>query len=729
MQVRLSCLLLAIVSSLVSSVVQAESDPRLRLETELVSRAADDVDSPIFIDADRLHMDKQGKLQASGQVRIRKRGQSVQADEVLYQRQSQQLEAAGDVRLQQNQNLIFGEQLQLNLQSQSGQVTQPGFQLLDTGGRGQARQLTIQDKQHYSLDDATYTTCRPDDESWLLQAGELEIDRQRHVGVARHVRVKFQGIPLIYAPWMSFALNDQRRSGLLAPTFGSTEKGGAEITVPYYWNIAPHRDATLSPRVMEKRGVLFNNEFRYLDAQYRGQLNLDILPWDRVAERRRGRVTLQHQHQLPWGGSAYLNLNRVSDNDYYRDLADQVNATSQVNLPQEAGLHYARSGWQARAMFQQFQTLQDESAPIQAPYTRLPQLTLSGEKYFNRWAASLTSEYVDFGHEQRVNGQRFVVNPAVRYDMFDHPAYYLRPELALHSTVYQIGDNNQGQFEDQSRHVPIFSVDAGAEFERRFDVLGRPQLQTLEPRIFYVYAPYRQQAQLPNFDTAQADFSFAQMFSKNRFFGHDRVGDANQVTLAMTTRILDEQTGRERLQVKAGQRFSIKSPRVFLHRPDDADHNRSDMLVAASGPVTDAWSLQGELQYDPNDSQMQRYNAAAHYRPEPGKVLNLGYRFSRNSFRHVDVSGQWPLSAKWQAVGRWNYSLQDDELLEAILGLEYVRHCWSMRLVAQKFATSSNEDNTSFFMQLQLNDLMRIGSDPLGLLKDSIAGYRVTGED
>ena len=273
-----------------------------------------------------------------------------------------------------------------------------------------------------------------------------------------------------------------------------------------------------------------------------------------------------------------------------------------------------------------------------------------------------------------------------------------------------------------SRNVPILSIDSGVAFEREGNLFGNPYVHSVEPRAYYVYIPYRDQASLPNFDSAQADFSFTQMFTENRFFGSDRIGDANQITLAVTSRWLEKDNGTERLKMILGERFSFKTPQVNLVTPTSST-SKSDILMALSGQVTNAWSLDSEFQFDPNQSHTQRYNVATRYRPEPGKALNLGYRYTRNTSRSVDISSQWPLSRRWHAVGRWNYSLQNARILEAITGLEYNQDCWILRLVAQRFATGTQQYNTGFFVQLELNGLVKVGADPLVLLKESVPGY------
>lgn len=624
--------------------------------------------------------------------------------------------------LRQGGNTMRGPRLLFNLGSSAGKMEQPQFYLEENNARGSASVMRIQDRQHLSLDAATYTTCPAGNQDWQMKMGELELDRDSQTGVAHNASVEFKGVPILYTPWMDFPLNDRRKSGFLAPVFGGTTQGGTELTLPYYWNIAASQDATFAPRIMSKRGLLLNNEYRYLGEAYGGELHADVLPNDTVVHRDRLRLALMHNQRLADGVSGYVNFNRVTDDAYFRDLGDAVNATSQVNLMQESGLKFNSNSWNAVARVQRYQTLQDPAAPITVPYARLPHLTLDAQQSYSGAKIAFAGEFVNFSHPTAVNGRRLVINPSVSYPLIDDSAIYITPKVALHGTKYVMGENNAAALQNASRVLPIYSIDSGIAFERDSNMFGGDYLQTFEPRLFYVYVPYRNQDQLPSFDTAQADFSFTQMFTENRFFGSDRVGDADQVTLAMTSRLLERVNGMERLKVVMGERFSFKTPQVNLVT-STTTINKSDILLAAGGRVTNAWMLDSEFQYDPNQSHSQRYNIAARYRPEAGKAFNMGYRFTRNALRQADVSSQWPLSSRWHAVGRWDYSLQDNRTLEAIAGLEYNQSCWTLRLVAQRFATATQQSNTGFFVQLELNDFVKVGSDPLNLLKQSVPGY------
>jgi LPS-assembly protein len=681
-------------------------------------------EAPAVIDADSLVGQKNDQIDATGNATIRQDGKSIRADQLLYMQGTHDVKAKGSVVLKQDNSTVSGTELQFNLDSKSGTVDKPKFYLDDVRVRGTGETLRILDQKHFSIDRATYTTCPAGNDDWYLRVGELDIDRERQIGVARDASIDFKNVPILYSPWMDFSLNDQRKSGFLSPIFGGTVTGGSELTLPYYLNLAPNFDATVAPRYMVKRGLMLNDELRYLGGSYSGELHIDMLPNDHVAERNRGRFALVHNQAFGSSLNGYLNFTRVGDDAYFRDLGDSINSTSQVNLLQEAGLRYMAAGWVSTLRVQNFQTLQDPAAPIIVPYTRMPQLTVSTNQNYAGANLAFGGEYVNFTHPTEVNGSRIVINPSISYPMASDSSFYITPKVGLHDTYYNIGANNVAGLANATRVLPIVSVDSGVAFERESSMFSGNYVQTLEPRAYYVYIPYRDQSSLPNFDSALADFNFTQIFTENRFSGSDRIGDADQITLAATSRFLDQNTGAERLRVMLGERFSLITPQVNLVAPTTT-YGRSDILLTVSGQRTRAWSLLGELQFDPNQSHVQLFNVESHYHPEAGKALNLGYRLQRDTLRQLDLSAQWPVFRNWNMVGRWNYSVPDSRILDAIAGIEYNQSCWTLRLVAQRFATSTQETNTGFFVQLDLNGFARVGSDPLSMLKQSIPGYTI----
>jgi LPS-assembly protein len=734
MRFRLKPIAFSMLCAFAPSVYGADEPLILKLDRTFNMMPEAQDATPAFVNAQHIEGKKDNQILATGDAELRKQGQVIFADRLLYKQDTREVIADGSVRVEQGGDVMTGPHLELNLDSNIGDMAQPKFFLGENSARGSANALHMAGKENYTLSHVSYTTCPAGDDDWLLKMSELDIDRSTHVGEARNAYVEFKGLPILYTPWMDFALNDNRKTGFLSPIFGSTTKGGSEVTLPFYWNIAPNYDATFSPRAMTKRGLLLGNEFRYMQPKYTGKMEVDVLPGDQLTGTTRSHLVLQHMQNLGNGFRGSINVNRVSDNAYFRDLSTTVTDTSQVNLLREGVLSYGGGWWNSSLRVQSYQTLQDPAAPVAIPYRRMPQITLGAHKSVDGGAFTFAGEYVDFAHPTLVNGQRLVLYPSVSYPLLSDPAYYLTPKVGLHHTEYQLGVNNTANLPaSATRTLPIFSVDSGVTLERDWSFVGEDFVQTLEPRVYYVYIPYQDQSKLPNFDSAQAAFNFAQIFTENRFYGSDRIGDANQVTAGVTTRFLDPKSGVERLRLQLGQRFSLSTPRVNLVAPT-VNTNKSDILLAASGRLTRTLTLNSLYQYNPTLSHSEMFNTAVRYKPESGKVLNLGYRFTRASYdqngvlqqspiRQIDMSEQWPLYGRWHSVASWNYSLQEKRLLEGLLGLEYNEKCWTIRLVAQRFTTATFQASTGFFVQLELNDLIQVGSNPLDALHQSIPGY------
>lgn len=712
----------------------AEQAVPLKLDRTFKKTAASSENAPIFISADHLEARKDQELEASGAVELRSGDQAISADHLLFRQESKELSADGSVRVERQGGTVSGSSLRMNLETSVGDMEQPVFALSGSKARGSASNLHMQGKKNFTLQDASYTTCPIGNNDWLVRMSELDLDRNTQIGEAHNAKIVFKDVPIFYTPWMDFPLNNQRKSGFMGPVFGSTNKGGSEFTLPFYWNIASNMDATLAPRYMAKRGTLYNNEIRYMGNSFSSEVNYDVLPTDMITQQERSRVALKHVQNLGGGVGGAINYSAVSDDAYFRDLGDSLNTASLKNLLQEGVLTYGAPWWSGSVRVQRYQTLQDPDAPVAIPYQRLPQVNLAAQQVVVGSSMAVTAEYVDFSHPTLVNGNRVVIYPSVSYPLVSDPAYYVTPKIGVHSTQYTLGVNNPvGAQQNFERTLPIFSLDSGATLERIFESDTTEYVQTLEPRAFYVYVPYVDQDMLPNFDTAQAPFTFTQMFMENRFFGNDRVGDANQVTLALTSRLLEGDSGSERLRMTLGERFSMETPRVNLVAPAEST-NKSDIMFSVSGKVNRSLTLDGLLQYNPNASRSERYAFAARYMPEAGKVFNLGYHYRRDpvlqvdTLRQIDLSTQWLLGGRWHAVARYNYSLLDQRAVEVLAGLEYNQECWMVRMVAQRFATATNETTTGLFLQLELNDLIRVGPDPLEALRMSVSGYTKLNE-
>jgi LPS-assembly protein len=548
------------------------------------------------------------------------------------------------------------------------------------------------------------------------------------VGTAHNASLHFLGVPILYTPWMDFALNDVRKTGVLAPTFGTTERSGLDILVPYYLNLAPNYDATLYPRLLSKRGVQLGGEFRYLLADARGENRLEYLPNDSEANRSRWSVSLNNGYQVNATTQTGMQFSRVSDNDYFRDLSNLISITSISHLNREAWVTTQHANWNAELRVQSFQTLQDSTAlvPIAEPYARLPHAHLGMAQTFeNGLEFKLETEATRFAHPTLVEGTRVLAYPTLRLPLTNSYGF-LTPQIGWHSSYYSLDDSVAKQ--RISRNLPIVSVDSGVTFDRAFRFAGNDYEQTLEPRAYYVYAPHRNQDAIPVFDTALLDFSYAQMFTENQFIGGDRVNDANQLTLAVTSRFNEAESGLERLQITVGQRYYFSDQQVTLPGVAPRTSNATDLLAAVSGQITRDWRIDTAWQFDTQNGTTIRQNLGASYRPAPGRTLNFGYRFIDQTTEQVDLSAQWPLASRWYGMFRYNYSFQDNKLVEGLAGVEYNGGCWAVRAVFQRLATKENQSTDALFFQLELSGMGRIGTNPLDVLKLSVPGYRPSNE-
>ena len=722
---------------------------QLKLQTNLIPIPPTNKDVvPLFVDADTIQGHQDQEIEAEGDVRLRKRGKAVYADWLRYDQQQAEIHARGNVRILQRGDSIEGTELNYNIDTERGAMEKPKYRVLvnETNGRGEGERLVFEGENKYRMLSGNYTTCDVGVNDWFIRAKDFEIDKTRQIGTARSATVEFLGAPILYTPYIDFSLDRQRKSGFLAPTFGTSGNSGTEFSIPYYWNIAPNRDATITPRVMSKRGVQLRNEFRYLDPSYRGEIRYEVLPDDRVRNGdTRSALSVVHNQTFSNGIVAAVNVQKASDDNYFTDLSTQISATSQILLPRSASL--AKGGalgtdgsWGISTTIQRWQTLQtDPLNPVTAPYSAT-QMNLSAVKPVAGIAdTALLGSVAQFTHPTLINGTRTIAYPTVSVPLQTSFAY-VTPKVGMHMTHYNF-DNTNTPLGDQNRVVPIFSTETGVVFERDMALSGQQMLQTFEPKIFYVYIPTRNQNSLPVFDTALQNTNFATLYTENQFSGNDRINDANQITTGVTSRIL-QSNGVERLRMGLAQRYYFKSQEVTLPGVAARGTNNSDLLAALNGTIVPNWFADAGWQYTTDLSQTQRVNAGVRYEPQPGKVVNVAYRYTNgalvsttgnttvasatnpsNTLRQADISTQWPLTRRLSGIARMNYSIADSRVLEGLAGVEYDGGCWVIRVVAHSFATTSTTSVNSFFMQLELNGVSKIGSNPLDLLRRNIAGY------
>jgi LPS-assembly protein len=674
------------------------------------------------------------EVTARGSAEITRDDMSIFGETLRYNRELGYAEGDGGVRLRKGSDRFFGPRLYYRTLDDTGVFENPEYLLQrDRTARGSAEKIEFLGRQRYRMFNATYTTCQPGQEDWRLEAKQLDLDFEQEDGEAVHPRLRFFDATILASPWATFPLGDRRRSGILTPYYAQTSQRGLEFGLPYYWNIAPEYDATITPVYMAKRGLQVKNQGRYLDRSFTGELKFEVLPEDKLTGESREGVSWQHTHTFPRSTQLNIDYNRVSDDFYFVDLATQVKQLSVGNLPQDAyvthGGNWGRASYSAQARVQRFQTLQDPAAPIVPPYHRIPQLNF-GANYnnlANAFDTGISAEYVRFTHPTMIEGARSSLNPTLALPVLA-PGYFLTPKAGLRYVGYGLTRTaNPTDPQAPEVSIPWASLDSGLVFERDSGLFGPGSTQTLEPRLFYVYVPYRNQDAIPIFDTALADFNYAQLFTENRFVGGDRFGDANQLTAALTSRFL-RQNGQEALRATIAQRYYFENERVGLTPTSPLRTSTdSDILASIGGRIGNAWTFDATTQYNRLQQRPEKHSISGRYAPEPGKVLNASYRYNREALKQVDISAQWPVAAGWYAVGRYNYSILDKRLLEGLAGFEYNAGCWAFRAVALRVQASADIATTAFVFQIEFNGIGSIGTDEAAeMLKRQVPGYSVT---
>jgi LPS-assembly protein len=724
--------------------------------------------APAYLFGDRISGQTDVRTIVEGRAVVR-RGQSVvRAHRLELEEATQVLTATEPVRVSRSGHVFDGQGLNLRIDSFEGYFLNPRYRFL-SGANGQAERFDFYGDSRMSASVATYTTCERDNEeswkpAWDIEARRFDFDFEAEVGRAHQPRLRFQDVTILAWPGsVTFPLSDKRKSGFLPPSFVLDTISGATVIAPYYLDIAPNRDATLTPTMMTKRGLNLGLEFRYLEPTDQGMLRTSILPNDRLNQEDRWSASWQHtgRWMAPGGGfglmSYSVNAQRVGDDAYWRDFPRQSQALTQRLLPIDFNLSGSRGPIQFGFRALQWQTLQDPLSPLVPPFDRLPQLTLRHGRGLSvgpvPLEASIETDFTRFSALRRLTGQTNADRLFARFQLASPwigPAGYLTPRLQLHATHYSFEETWRGA-NSANRQVPTFSLDSGLIFERQAQWAGTDYIQTLEPRAFYVYTPYRDQSRLPNYDSAENNFSFATVFTENQFVGNDRIADSNLVTLGLTSRLLLPQTGAEVMRVGLAQRIRLADQRVTLSgAPASVVAERlSDVLLGASVSPSDQWAAAVITQYNPKRDQSQRLALSGRYTPTPYRLINAAYRLQRpvttgdRGSEQIDLGWQWPLNDLWgdrgqnlgpgrgqggnryYSVGRLNYSATDRRLVDAVIGVEYDGCCWIGRAVLQRTFSGSSRANTQIMLQLEFVGFSRIGNNPLGVLKNNIPRYQL----
>jgi LPS-assembly protein len=744
---------------LLAQTVLADEPLRLKATPMLQEKieAQDSKRLPTFVSGDRVTGRPDLETVIEGNAQLRRGGTLIRADRLEYYQPDDLARARGNVRINREGSVFEGTLLELKVESFEGSLLQPRYEFLKNRAHGDAERVDFVDDKRAVIRNATYTTCTrypgpswmPE---WILRAASISIDTEENEGFARNAVLSFKGVPILPIPALSFPLTDARKSGFLPPAVGFDNQSGLDISVPYYWNIAPNRDATFFPAFMSKRGVDLGGEFRYLESAYQGVLRANLMPGDRLRDRGRWGLAFNHSGSLDSGFAVArdlqvnLSLNRVSDDNYWRDFPRATSSLTQRLLANDATMAWTQGPYSVNLRAIKWQTLQDAGSPITPPYDRMPQLALRYQQPgLGGFDVALTGDYTRFEADPALTLQPNAHRSFVQAQLsrtWGTPGWFLTPRVQLHATSYQFDAPLADGSRSASRVLPSLSLDAGMIFERDASYFGRRFRQTLEPRAFLVSTPFRDQSLLPNYDSAANDFNFATIYTENAFGGNDRISDSRLLTLGLSSRLIDPDSGIEAVRLGVAQRVRFKDQNVTLPGGAPVTDRISDLLLGASINWSPQWSIESTFQYNAKTRVSERSTVGARYSPGNYRVVSAAYRLQRNASEQIDLSWQWPLNdlwgdkgmdlgpglgqgeGRWYSVGRINYSLRERKLVDSLIGFEYDAGCWIGRIVIERLQNSQSSVNKRVLFQLEFVGFSRLGANPLGTLRENIPRYQ-----
>jgi LPS-assembly protein len=686
------------------------------------SIAASTEEQPADFAADQFDVSKQASYQLSGNVLLTQGQRRLQAPQLSYLTKEKQASVKGPLQYQDATILFTAASAQIDLGKDEATLKDVDYQLVEGRGNGSATQALKLGENRSKLETVTFSTCDAPHPDWLLSARKMTLRHDKGSAIANDLLLRFKGVPILYFPYARFPIDDRRQSGFLAPSIGGTSGNGLDFSIPYYLNLAPNYDLTLTPRLITDRGVMLGGEFRYLQPSYNGSLDFTYLADDDNIKRDRGLYRLSHVQALNSQWFAALDLYRVSDRRYFEDFGDSLNTTAISLLRSSARVAGRGSWWDFAAEADTNQVIDRLIAPENEPYSRVPRVYYAAESQNATGPVfGVRSELVGFDRAVGVTGTRVDMQPWISWPIV-RPAYYLTPTLSYRYTTY---DLDRGSDTRPDRALPIASFEGGLLFDRSTHWFGTAANQTLEPKAYYLYAPFRDQNDIPVFDTGELTYSFGQLFRGNRFSGADRQQDANQLSLAATTRITEDESGIERLSASVGQIFYFRDQLVQLPGLAPTTLSRSSYIGEINVGLSAEWTASAGLQWDPNLSRTDLGAVRLARRFANNGLVNLSYRFRRNLVEQVDSSFYWPLNERWRLIGRWNYSLKDRSNLEALAGFEYESCCWAARLLARRYLQNQlGQERSAIYFELELKGLGALGRQSDELLERAISGYR-----
>jgi len=678
----------------------------------------------------------------TGNVIIERHKLRLLADEVSHNKDTQQIELIGNVHADTENLSLSANRGWFNLRNHTGELIDSQYFVPGSQFSGKTPLFSVTDQEKTILVDTQFSSCPPERPDWYLDMAWLELDHPSSTGTAKNAVLWVKDIPVFYLPWIQFPLSEERRSGLLMPSFGSSSSSGYEISVPWYWNIAANHDAVLTPSNISRRGQMLTTNYRYLTNNSNGTIDAEYLSKDQLFnEKERYLISLKNNTKLSNNLNLSVLLNDASDTQYLNDLSSSLSLSNTTHLERNASLRYNQENWNVNVLAQSFQTIDNSLAESSRPYRRLPQITINAKDTIaefadNQLSAELKSEWVNFEHEadNKPQGSRLHLNPSFSLPLQTN-AWFLKPTIGLMHTQYDTTDNSGNSAQLDNRSLRTFSLDSGLFLQR--DINNNSMIQTLEPRLFYLNIPYKNQSSIPLFDTSTQDFSFASLFRENRFNGTDRIGDANQITMALSSRILDKENGHELMNLNIGRIYYFDDQQVFLNNTVTNTSGKTSDIITEFNSSIDNWRARATLQWNSNTKESDKRNLQLSYAASDKAVFNIGYRFFRdindesNNTEQTDLSFAWPITNNYSLLSRWNYSLTEERDIETIIGLEYESCCWALRLVSQRYLNdtsnpiNTDEYNSSIMLQFVLKNFGSISErEATNTLKHAILGYQ-----
>ena len=663
-----------------------------------------------------------GVLKVGGGVCLSMGKQQLSTQELYYDDEKQLVTIETPLTYSDGKQIIKSQSAVFNLKDENANIKNAQYQLNEASGNGKADELKT-DNNITHLFGLTYSTCPINDQQWYIQAASAELNQEKQVGIFKKMTLKFKGVPILYLPYAKIPLSDKRETGLLIPEIGHSSTNGFDIALPYYINIAENMDATLTPRYFSKRGTMLGVEYRYLGENFKGELYSDYLPSDKILKSNRRFLDFKHQHSF--GSNWLLNshISNVSDGDYFEDFGNNINVTSQSYLYSYININGFGDNWLFKGQINDYQIISDNISLNSQPYQSLPKFEYSwfNNDYTSSLNYGLDSEWSNFYRENSITSSRLDVIPYVEKS-FQNTYSRLTPRLAYRYTSWNYADTQFSTIQDlkESRALPIVSLDYTLNFEKQF---SDGSFSSLEPRLYYLNIPYKNQQNIPLFDTHELTFGSGLLYQTNAFSGADRQSDANQISLGVTQRHFDD-SGTEKWNVTMGQITYFDDRRVQLDNSNETQTQSTSPIITEFNYFYRNWKTTMSVHWDTKEDKSERALLKFQYKGKNNSLFNFAYRYRRGKIEQLDSSVVIPMGLNNRFVARWNYSLDENQTIEAIAGFEHKNCCWASRLVARRYVINDEGDtNNGIFFELQLNGLGAIGRNPRRFLQQSILGY------